>query len=158
MTTTADANAAGRLIARLGLRALGVTGLLVAAGGLATAGLWLNPVVAVVGVAIAAAGTGVLFVVASATALGSVAPAEAGVASGVVSTFHEFGASVGAAVMSSVAAISLTGGTTTGYTAAFVVAAVAAAVAAVVAAGHHHDHHPARHHLTSSPQPRCPRG
>lgn len=130
IATMTGANAAGRLIARLGLRALGATGLLVAAAGLAVAGPWLSPVVAVVGVAIAAAGTGVLFVVASATALGSVAPAEAGVASGVVSTFHEFGASAGAAVMSSVAAISLTGDTTTGFTAALIVAAGAAVVAA----------------------------
>ena len=88
IATMAGANAAGRLIARLGLRALGATGLLVAAAGLALAGVWLSPAAAVVGVAIAAAGTGVLFVVASATALGSVAPAEAGVASGVVSTYH----------------------------------------------------------------------
>lgn len=130
IATMAGANAAGRLIAKLGLRALGATGLLVAAAGLAMAGLWLGPAVAVIGVAIAAAGAGVLFVVASATALGSVAPAEAGVASGVVSTFHEFGASAGAAVMSSVAAVSLTGGTTSGFTAALVVAAVAALVAA----------------------------
>lgn len=130
IATMAGANAAGRLIARLGLRTLGATGLLVAAAGLAVAGLWLSPVVAVIGIAIAAAGTGVLFVVASATALGSVAPAEAGVASGVVSTFHEFGASAGVAVMSSVAAVSLTGGATGGFTTALVVAAVAAVVAA----------------------------
>ena len=44
---------------------------------------------------IAAAGTGALFVVASATALGQVALHEAGI----VSTFHEFGASIGAAVV-----------------------------------------------------------
>ncbi|WP_338100868.1 MFS transporter [Ruania albidiflava] len=132
IATMAGANAAGRLVAKLGLRALGATGLLVGAAGLALAGLLLSPVAAVIGVAIAAAGTGVLFVVASATALGSVAPEEAGVASGVVSTFHEFGASAGAAVMSSVAAVSLTGGTTSGFTAALVVAAGAAVVAAVI--------------------------
>lgn len=129
IATMVGANAAGRLIAKLGLRVLGAGGLLVAALGLTVAGLWLGPVAAVVGVAIAAAGTGVLFVVASATALGSVAPAEAGVASGVVSTFHEFGASAGAAVMSSVAAVSLAGGTTAGFTAALIVAAIAAVVA-----------------------------
>jgi sugar phosphate permease len=75
----------------------------------------------------------VLFVVASATALGQVAPEEAGLASGIVSTFHEFGASIGAAVVSSIAAVSLTGATTTGFTRAFLVAAGVAVVSGAIA-------------------------
>jgi sugar phosphate permease len=63
-----------------------------------------------------------------------VAPHEAGIASGIVSTFHEFGASVGAAVVSSVAAVSLVGDTLTGFTNGFIVAAVAAGGAALIAA------------------------
>lgn len=86
-------NLAGALAARVGLPVLAAVGLVVAAIGLGVTGLWLHPVVATIGIAVAASGTGVLFVVASASALGNVAPEEAGVASGIVSTFHEFGAS-----------------------------------------------------------------
>ncbi|NED20625.1 MFS transporter, partial [Streptomyces sp. SID9913] len=88
-------------------------------------------------VSVAAAGLGALFVVASATALGSVAPHEAGVTSGIVSTFHEFGASAGAAVVSSAAAASIaahTGATAAaGFDDAFLVATGVAAVSAVIA-------------------------
>lgn len=132
VATMIGANLAGRIIGRVGARVLGVVGLLVAAAGMAVPALVLHPVSAVIGVVIAAAGTGVVFVVASATALGQVAPHEAGTASGIVSTFHEFGASIGAAVMSSVATASIVGTTLTGFTQAFAVAAVAAVIAAAV--------------------------
>jgi ribosomal protein S18 acetylase RimI-like enzyme len=46
-----------------------------------------------------------VFVVASATALGQVGPHEAGLASGIVSTFHEFGVSRGFATAAVVAAV-----------------------------------------------------
>lgn len=134
LSTMLGANAAGRVIGRTGPRTLAVTGLVVAAVGLAGPAIWDGTVPMVIGMAVAAAGTGVLFVVASATALGQVAPPEAGLASGIVSTFHEFGASIGAAVVSSVAAASLTGTTLNGFTKGFTVAAVAAAVAIVAAA------------------------
>ena len=68
------------------------------------------------------------FLIMMATALGQVEPHEAGITSGIVSTFHEFGASLGAAAISSVAAASLVGDTLTGFTHGFVLAAVAAAV------------------------------
>ncbi|TDE01024.1 MFS transporter [Jiangella asiatica] len=134
LATMAGANLTGRAIARLGARPLAVIGLVVAAAGMAVPALSLHPTTVVVGVSIAAAGTGAIFVVASATALGQVAPHEAGVASGIVSTFHEFGAAGGAAVVSSVAATSLVGDTLDGFTDGFVLAAVAAGVAALVAA------------------------
>lgn len=134
LATMAGAQLTGRSIARLGARRLAVAGLLVAAAGMAVPALWLNTAAVVAGVSVAAAGTGAIFVVASATALGQVAPHEAGVASGIVSTFHEFGAAGGAAVVSSVAAASIVGDTLGGFTDAFVVAAVAAAVSAAVAA------------------------
>lgn len=134
LATMLGANLTGRAISRLGARPLAVAGLFVAAIGMAAPGLWLNPVVVTIGVAVAAAGTGALFVVASATALGQVAPHEAGIASGIVSTFHEFGASIGAAVVSSVAAASLVADTMTGFANGFVVGAVAAGVAGIVAA------------------------
>ncbi|MEV5434231.1 hypothetical protein [Streptomyces sp. NPDC052701] len=55
------------------------------------------------GVSIAAAGLGTLSVAVAATALGSVAPHETGVASGIVSTCRGFGAPAGAAAVSSAA-------------------------------------------------------
>ncbi|NEE01083.1 MFS transporter [Phytoactinopolyspora halotolerans] len=134
LATMIGANATGRVIGRWGARPLGVAGLAIAAVGMSAPAVSMRPVVVVVSVAVAAAGTGAMFVVASATALGQVAPHEAGVASGIVSTFHEFGASIGAAVMSSVAAASLVGDTLSGFTDGFVVAAVAAGLSAVVAA------------------------
>ena len=82
----------------------------------------------VAGISLAAAGTGALFVVASATALGQVAPHEAGLASGIVSTFHEFGAALGAAVVSSIAATSLAGTSPAGFLRGFTTAALVAAV------------------------------
>ncbi|TNC30579.1 MFS transporter, partial [Mumia zhuanghuii] len=133
LATMAGAQIGGQLIGRTGGRALGVGGMLLAAAGLAVPVLWTTTVGVVVGISVGAAGLGTLFVVASATALGMVAPHEAGIASGIVSTFHEFGASLGAAVVSSVAAASLVDQTASGYTAAFLVAAVAAAVSAAVA-------------------------
>src|SRR3990170_2305832 len=68
----------------------------------------------------------------SATALGHIAAHEAGITSGIVSTFHEFGASLGAAVISSVAAASLAGTTTRGFQAGFTLACVAAVVAGLL--------------------------
>jgi hypothetical protein len=86
----------------------------------------------VAGVSLAAAGTGAVFVVASATALGQIAPVEAGLAWGIVSTFHEFGAALGTAVVSSIAAISLAGTSPAGFSRGFTTAAVVAAVTALV--------------------------
>jgi EmrB/QacA subfamily drug resistance transporter len=134
VATMFGADLTGRTIAKAGPRVLAVAGLLTAAIGMALPAVSLNPLTAVVGTAVAGAGTGAMFVVASATALGQVAPHESGIASGIVSTFHEFGASIGAAVISSVAAASLTGDTLDGFTDGFVLAAIAAAVAALAAA------------------------
>jgi hypothetical protein len=91
-----------------------------------------GPVAMVAAIVLAAAGTGAVFVVASATALSQVGPAEAGIASGIVSTFHEFGASLGAAVVSSIAAASLSGASSAGFSRGFTAAALVAAAAAVV--------------------------
>lgn len=89
--TMLGANLTGRIIARSGARSLAVVALLITAAGLAIPALTRQPVAVIVGIAVAGAGTGALFVIASATALGQVAPQEAGIASGVVSAFHEFG-------------------------------------------------------------------
>ncbi|MGW0818302.1 MFS transporter [Streptomyces viridiviolaceus] len=136
LLTMAAATAAGRVIGLIGARPLAAAALLVAAAGFLVPVLWSGTTAMVTGVSIAAAGLGALFVVASATALGSVAPHEAGVTSGIVSTFHEFGASAGAAAVSSAAAAGITahtGATVSGFDDAFLVAAGVAAVSAVVA-------------------------
>jgi EmrB/QacA subfamily drug resistance transporter len=133
VATMAGANLAGRLIGRWGAKRLSIAGLLIAAVGLAVPAVSLQPVSATIGLIIAGAGTGALFVVAAATALGQVAPHESGIASGIVSTFHEFGASLGAAAISSIAAASLVGSTLAGFSRGFIAAAVAAGVAAIIA-------------------------
>ncbi|MFF5637060.1 MFS transporter [Streptomyces sp. NPDC012825] len=130
--TMVGANAAGRVIGRTGPRALGSIGLLLAALGMAVPALWDGTALMVVGVALAAAGTGVVFVVASATALGQVEPHEAGLASGIVSTFHEFGASLGAAVVSSMAAAGIAGTDASGFSRGFAAGALAAVVSAAL--------------------------
>jgi len=133
LATMAGANLAGRVIGRTGARTLGVGGLLLAAAGMTVPALLEGTAAMVVGVAVAAAGTGAIFVVASATALGQVEPHEAGLTSGIVSTFHEFGASLGAAVVSSMAAASIAGTGAAGFARGFTTAAVLAVVAAAVA-------------------------
>ena len=57
---------------------------------------------------------------------------EAGLASGIVSTFHEFGAALGAAVVSSIAATSLAGSSSAGFSRGFTAAALVAAATALV--------------------------
>jgi EmrB/QacA subfamily drug resistance transporter len=132
LATMVGANLAGRVIGGSGPRVLGVAGLLLAALGMAAPALWNATGALVAGVALAGAGTGVVFVVASATALGHVQPHESGLASGALSTFHEFGASLGAAVVSSTAAASLEGTSAAGFSDGFTTGAIAAAVAALV--------------------------
>ena len=56
----------------------------------------------------ASAGIGAALVAATTTALADTPPAEAGLRSGVVNTFHELGSALGVAVLSSLAAPSLT--------------------------------------------------
>jgi EmrB/QacA subfamily drug resistance transporter len=137
LLTMAAAAVAGRVIGRLGARVLAVVSLAVAAAGFLLPVIWSGTTAMVTGMSVAAAGLGALFVVASATALATVAPHEAGVTSGIVSTFHEFGAAAGAAAVSSAAATGIAAreGTrsASGFDDAFLVATGLAAVAAVVA-------------------------
>ncbi|MEU1084330.1 MFS transporter [Streptomyces sp. NPDC005908] len=137
LVTMAAATAAGRVIGRLGARLLAAAAMALASAGFLVPVLWSGTTAMVTGVSIAAAGLGALFVVASATALSSVGPHEAGVTSGIVSTFHEFGASAGAAAVSSAAAASIathTGtATAAGFDDAFLVATGIAAASAVIA-------------------------
>lgn len=133
LATMTGANLGGRLIGRLGARALGAGGMVIAAVGLLVPVLWTTTLATTIGVSFGAFGIGALFVVAAASALGQVAPEEAGIASGLLSTFHEFGASIGVATVSSIAALSLAAGAgNTGFQQGFGAAAAAALVAAAV--------------------------
>ncbi|MFF3822046.1 MFS transporter [Streptomyces bluensis] len=134
LLTMVSATAAGRVIGRLGARTLAAVALVIAAAGFLAPVFWSGTVAMVAGVSVASAGLGALFVVASATALSSVAPHEAGVTSGIVSTFHEFGAAAGAAAVSSAAAASIAGaGPASGFDDAFLAATGVAAASAVLA-------------------------
>lgn len=138
LLTMAAATVAGTLIGRMGARLLAVAAMAVAAAGFLVPVLWSGTTAMVTGVSVAAAGLGALFVVASTTALASVAPHEAGVTSGIVSTFHEFGASVGAAAASTAAASSIAVHTgvaraASGFDNAFLAATGTAAASAVIA-------------------------
>ncbi|THV42258.1 MFS transporter [Glycomyces buryatensis] len=139
VATTIGAQLAAHLIGRIGPRPIAVAGMLLAAA----ASAWLAVLdsdsqaetVVVPGLALGAFALGALFITANATALSRVDPQEAGVASGMVTTFHELGGSVGVAVMSTVAAASIAASvpTLSGFTDAFLVCAVASGVSALVA-------------------------
>lgn len=133
LATMAGSQLTGTLLARTGAQQLTLVAAIVVAGGLALPATLDGVPAAVVGMAVAAAGIGALFVVASATALGRVAPHEAGIASGIVSTFHEFGAALGAAVISSVAAAGVADGASSGIETGFGFAALTALVGGAVA-------------------------
>lgn len=159
IATAAGAHLGAQLIARLGARTVAVLSFVVAAAGAALmmqVAVDGNPYRQLLpGFLLASFGIGPAFVAATSTALGNVPADEAGVASGIVNTFHELGGGVGVAVMSTVAAASISSPSPTaeGYQQAFLLCAVLAAVAAALAlmlvpsgapsnatAGHGHGH------------------
>jgi EmrB/QacA subfamily drug resistance transporter len=132
--TIAGAHSASRGVGHLGPRPVAGAALAVAAVGAGIPAVSSTTVSVVVGISLTAAGLGATIVAATTTALAEVRPEEAGVTSGIVNTFHELGGSLGVAVISTVAAASLTPGQVSapGFTAAFVFSAVTAAVAALL--------------------------
>ncbi|MEV6524520.1 MFS transporter [Longispora sp. NPDC051575] len=133
----AGAHLGGRLIGRIGARPVAAGGLLISAGGAflltqigvtGTAYATFLP-----GLAVAAFGVGPVFVAATTSALAHVKHHEAGLASGVVNTFHELGGAVGVAVASTIAAVSI--GSTIPQAVGFVDAYAVSTVVAIVAAG-----------------------
>ena len=130
------AHGAGTALNRVGGQVVAPVALLTAAAGFAVAAA--NPTsvpVLIAAIAVVAIGAGAGLVTATTTALATAGEAESGVLSGVVNTFHELGAAIGAAVFSGIAAASLAvAGSSDGYVRAFTVAAVIAVVGAV--AGH----------------------
>ncbi|TCN42125.1 EmrB/QacA subfamily drug resistance transporter [Kribbella orskensis] len=133
LATIVGAQSAAQVIGRTGPRPVALIGLAIAAIGTALPAFWDSSVTVVVGISVAAAGIGASFVAASTTALSQVAHHEAGLASGILSTFHEFGAALGVAAVSSIAAASIAGTSSTGFTRGFTFAAITAAASAVLA-------------------------
>ena len=137
VSTGLGAHLGSRLVERIGSRTTAVAGLAVAAAG--TVPLAMLPADGGVyarllpGLVIATLGIGAVFVTATTTALALVVPGEAGLASGVVNTFHEVGGSIGVAVLSTVAASGIEHGTADGFTDAFTLTAVIAAASALIA-------------------------
>ena len=137
------ASVAPKLSARLGIRTVLVTGLLLLAAGLA----WLSkaPVSgtfagAILGPALlVGSGLGLAFVAVNVVAAAKVPAADAGLAGGLINTSQQIGGAVGLAVLSAVAT-SRTGTSTTatainhGFQAAFTAGAAIAIVAALLAA------------------------
>lgn len=105
--TVLGSTIAGRILPRWGVRVVAVAGLLVAAAGLAAAASIFSMTVLIVATSVAGFGIGAVFVAAAGSMFSAVAPHEAGVASGTLSTFHEFGAAAGVSAVSSVAAAAL---------------------------------------------------
>jgi hypothetical protein len=87
------------------------------------------------GLLLIGSGTGLVFPSATVTAMSEVAPARAGLASGLMTAAHEVGAALGVAVFSAVAAAAAAagGGFAAGYRHGFIIVAATAAGLAVAA-------------------------
>jgi EmrB/QacA subfamily drug resistance transporter len=124
---------AGQMIGRAGARRVAIGGLFLAALGGIVLTQWHGTAGTVTGLAIAITGVVPVFVAATTSALGYVSHEEAGLASGVVNTFHEVGGSIGVAIASTVAATGIESGAISGfddaYTASVIIAVGAAAIA-----------------------------
>ena len=132
----AGAQTGSRVLARVTTRFVAVTGLALAAAGYAIAAHWPQPAATVTGLSITALGIGATFVTAFTASLTDAEPAEAGLRSALVSTFHELGGAAGVAVLSSAAGAGLVAAHLAGhdFTHAFTVAAICGAVSVVIAA------------------------
>jgi EmrB/QacA subfamily drug resistance transporter len=133
LATIVGAQTGGHLIGRVGARPVASASLVLTAIGTAIPAIWDGTAALVTGVSVAAIGIGATFVASSTTALSQVGHHEAGLASGILSTFHEFGAALGVAVVSSIAATSIAGTSGTGFDHGFTFAAITAVVAGVLA-------------------------
>ena len=136
VATIIGAQAGSQVLARVNARIVAVTGLALAAAGYAIAAHWTQPAATVTGLAIAALGIGATFVTAFTASLADAAPAEAGLRSALVNTFHELGGAAGVAVLSSAAGAGLVAAhlASQAFTHAFTVGAICAAVSVAIAA------------------------
>lgn len=137
--TIAGAQLGARALSRLGMKTVGAIGLLIAALGMVVGATTMSMTMLVIAMTAASFGIGAAFVTASTSTFSAVAPFEAGVGSGALSTLHEFGAASGVSAVSSIAAAAIAGDSFTafslGYWFAGLVAVAAAAVFAVVLPG-----------------------
>ncbi|WP_406060346.1 DHA2 family efflux MFS transporter permease subunit [Streptomyces sp. NBC_01077] len=135
LTTAIGAHLGSRLVSTIGPRGCATGGLTVAALGCLplifldpASGPWTTLLPAL---ATASFGLGAVFVTATTTALGLIAPHEAGLASGIVNTFHELGGSIGVALVSTLALTTTITPTPTGLTAAYTLCTLTAAATAL---------------------------
>ncbi|MFH9723305.1 DHA2 family efflux MFS transporter permease subunit [Streptomyces sp. NPDC017254] len=134
LTTAIGAHLGSRLVTTAGPRVCATGGLAVAALGCLPlmllspeSGPWTTLLPSL---ATAAFGLGAVFVTATTTALGLIGPHEAGLASGIVNTFHELGGSIGVAIVSTLA-LTATAPTPAGLTTAYTFCTLTAAAAAL---------------------------
>ena len=145
LVIAAGANAANRVIGRVGSRVLAAIGLLLVAAGAAL--LALAPDVAsyatdvLPGFLVLGLGVGVVFPAGSIAAMSRVGHDTAGIASGLIATGHELGAAFGVAASSAVATAASTfvAGYADGFIAVAAVAALVAFVAMLAAPSAHPD-------------------
>jgi EmrB/QacA subfamily drug resistance transporter len=136
VATIAGAQAGSRVLARVNARIVAAAGLALATAGYATAAHWAQSAAMVTGLSIAALGIGAAFVTAFTASLTDAEPAEAGLRSALVNTFHELGGAAGVAVLSSAAGAGLVAPhlASHDFTHAFTVGAACAAVSTAIAA------------------------
>ena len=136
VATVAGAQAGSQALTRVNARIVAVTGLALAAAGYVIAAHWAQPVAMVTGLSIAALGIGATFVTAFTASLTDAAPAEGGLRSALVNTFHELGGAAGVAVLSSAAGAGLVTAhlASHDFARAFTVGAAGAAVSVAIAA------------------------
>jgi hypothetical protein len=134
--TVAGAQSGNRALTRVNARIVAVAGLGLAAAGYAVAARWTAPAALVAGLSIAALGIGATFVTAFTASLADAGPAEGGLRSALVNTFHELGGAAGVAVLSSAVGAGLVTAQLGGhdFARACAVGAVGAAAAAAIAA------------------------
>ncbi|MFJ8443429.1 MFS transporter [Kitasatospora griseola] len=130
--TAVAAHLTGRLLAHAGVRTVAAGGLLLAAAGSVLLAVTDGPLWTVAGLTLAGFGVVPVLVCATTTALGFVPHEEAGVASGVVNTFHEVGGAIGIAVVSTAAAPGIVAHTSAGFPTAHLTLAAAALLTAAL--------------------------
>lgn len=136
IATIAGAQAGSWVLTRVSARIVAVTGFALAAAGYAIAASWGQPVPMVTGLSIATLGIGATFVTAFTASLADAGPAEAGLRSALVNTFHELGGATGVAVLSSAAGAGLVTAhlASQDFARAFTVGAGGAAISLAIAA------------------------
>ncbi|HEY1004966.1 MAG TPA: MFS transporter, partial [Streptosporangiaceae bacterium] len=136
VATVGGAQAGTQVLTRVNARIVAVTGLALAAAGYGIAARWPQPAEMVAGLSIAALGIGATFVTAFTASLADADPAEGGLRSALVNTFHELGGAAGVAVLSSAAGAGLVMAQLSShdFARAFTLGAACAAVALAIAA------------------------